>query len=379
MKITDVQAIYLSLPEIAQRTDSSQDALLIRIDTDAGITGWGEVDSCPAAIAAVVDAPPSHTLVNGLRNVLLGEDPLAIASLWDRMWHSTLYFGRNGAAVQAMAGIDLALWDIKGKALDLPVHMLLGGGGSYRSEIRAYASNMMQMTPEATAARARQAMEAGFTAVKFGWEPLGPDAEFDRQLVAAIRDSLGPKAELMIDAGLAWDAKTAIQRCRLFEPYELFWLEEPLGPDDLRGYARLSAAVDTRIAAGEEECTVEGYRRLMDEGRIDVVQVDVTRTGLTQAIRIAEMAHRRGLPCANHTFTTDINVAASLHFLAAIPNAIILEYGVEPSDIARNLARKPIRIEEGIARVPTEPGLGIEINEEIVARYRCDPVTRERC
>ncbi|MEX0921985.1 MAG: mandelate racemase/muconate lactonizing enzyme family protein [Rhodovibrionaceae bacterium] len=374
MKITQVEAIYLSLPEIAQRTDSSQDALLIRIDTDAGITGWGEVDSCPAVVAATVAAPSSHTLVNGLRDLLLGENPLAIGSLWDKMWNATLYFGRYGAVVHAMAGIDLALWDIKGKALDLPVHLLLGGGGRYRSEIRAYASNMMQMTPDATAARAREVVEQGFTAMKFGWEPLGPDAEFDCQLISAIRDAIGPKAELMIDAGLAWDAKTAIQRCRLFEPYNLYWLEEPLGPDDLRGYARLSAAVDTRIAAGEEEATVEGYRRLMDEGRIDVVQVDVTRTGLTQAIRIAEMAHRRGLPCANHTFTTDINVAASLHFLAAIPNAIILEYGVEPSDIARNLAKEPIRIEDGIARVPTAPGLGVEIDEAIVARYRRDPL-----
>lgn len=373
MKITDVQAIYLSLPEIALRTDSSQDALLIRVDTDAGLTGWGEVDSCPAVIKAIIDAPQSHTLVNGLRNVLIGEDPLAIGYLWDKMWGSTLYFGRGGAVVHAMAGIDLALWDIKGKALEKPIHMLLAGGACYRREIRAYASNMMQMTPEATAARAKEVMDSGFTAVKFGWEPLGPDPDFDCQLIGAIRDTIGPETQLMIDAGLAWDAKTAIQRCRLFEPFNLFWLEEPLGPDDLRGYARLASAVDTRIAAGEEESTVEGFRRLMDEGRIDVVQVDVTRTGLTQAMRIAEMAHRRGLPCANHTFTTDVNVAASLHFLAAIPNAIILEYRVEPSDIARNLARQPVRIDEGIARIPTAPGLGIEIDETIVERYSRSP------
>jgi L-alanine-DL-glutamate epimerase-like enolase superfamily enzyme len=217
-------------------------------------------------------------------------------------------------------------------------------------------------------------MEEGFSAVKFGWEPLGPDADFDCQLISAIRDTIGPDTQLMIDAGLAWDAKTAIQRCRLFEPFDLFWLEEPLGPDDLRGYRRLSDAVDVRIAAGEEEATVDGFLRLMDQGHIDVVQVDVTRTGLTQAIRIAELAHDRGLPCANHTFTTDINVAASLHFLAAIPNAIILEYGVEPSDIARNLATEPIRIEDGIARIPKGPGLGIEINETIVERYSQSPI-----
>lgn len=365
--ITDVEAIYLRLPQIKARTDSSQDALLIRISTNAGITGYGEVDGSPLVAKAVVEAPASHTRATGLRELLVGQDPLDISRLWHRMFEGTLYFGREGAVIQAMAGVDLALWDIKGKVLEQPVHRLLGG--AHRNELRAYASHMFEFTPEATARRAAEAVDAGFTAVKFGWEPMGPDAALDEALVRGIREAVGDSVDVLIDAGLAWDLKTAIQRCRLFEPYDIYWLEEPLRPDDLRGYSALAAAVDTRIAAGEEECTVAGFLRLMDEGRIDVVQVDVTRTGLTQAMQIAALADQRGLPCINHTFTTEINVAASLHFLAAIPNAHILEYCVEPSDLRRRLIRNPVRLIDGCAQVPQEPGLGVEPDPAVIEEY----------
>lgn len=179
-------------------------------------------------------------------------------------------------------------------------------------------------------------------------------------------------SDVKINAGLAWDAKTAIQRCGLFEPYDLYWLEEPLHPDDLRGYRRLTSTVSIRIAAGEEECTVQGFLRLMDEGGIDVVQIDVTRTGLTQARRIARLAQERGLPCANHNFSTDINVAASLHFLCAIPNALMLEYCVEPSAIRTGVTRTPIPITDGYATVPEAPGLGIEVDLSNVESFVVD-------
>ena len=157
MKITEVEALYLRLPQIQARTDSSQDALIVKVSTDAGITGWGEVDGCPYVTKAIIEAPMSHTLVTGLRELLLGEDPLEIARLWRKMYQGTLYYGREGAVIQAMAGIDLALWDIKGKALQQPVYKLLGGG--FRKQVRAYASNMFQFTAEATAERARKARD----------------------------------------------------------------------------------------------------------------------------------------------------------------------------------------------------------------------------
>jgi L-rhamnonate dehydratase len=367
MRITDVEALYLRLPEIQARTDSSQDALIVRVTTDAGIVGWGEVDGCPLVTKAIIEAPMSHTLVSGLRELLLGEDPLEIARLWKKMYDRTLYYGREGAVIQAMAGVDLALWDIKGKALDQPVWKLLGGG--YRDRLRVYASNMFQLTAEATAERARRAQDQGYTAVKFGWEPFGQDPATDCAYLDAIRDAVGFEMDLMLDVGLIWDAKTTLQRARLFEPYRLAWIEEPLHPDDLQGYARVASGTEAKIAAGEEECTVAGFTRLMDLGRIDVVQVDLTRCGLTQALRIAALAGQRGLPVVNHNFTTDINVAASLHFLASVPNAFIMEYCVEPSEISRRLARNPIPIEDGYARVPDAPGLGVEPDPAIIERY----------
>ena len=154
MKITNVEGLYLRLPKIQARTDSSQDALLVRVSTDAGIIGWGEVDACPLVVKAIIDAPVSHTLVSGLRSLLLGQDPLDTDRLWQRMYEGTLYYGREGVVIQAMAGVDLALWDIKGKALGQPVYRLLGGGS--RTSLRVYASHMFQETPEATAKRARR-------------------------------------------------------------------------------------------------------------------------------------------------------------------------------------------------------------------------------
>jgi L-alanine-DL-glutamate epimerase-like enolase superfamily enzyme len=367
MKITNVEGLYLKLPEVKARTDSSQDALIVKVDTDAGITGWGEVDASPWVAKAVIDAPPSHTLATGLRHLLVGEDPLDIDRLWGRMYEGTLYFGREGAAIQAMAGVDLALWDIKGKTLGKPVYQLLEGG--YRSSLRVYASSMFQATPEATAERARAARDAGYTAVKFGWEPFGADPGTDCAYLEAIRGEIGEDLELMLDVGHAWDARTTLERARLFEPYDLFWIEEPLHPDDLEGYAVVSAECETPIAAGEEECTVAGFNRLMEHGGVDVVQVDPSRAGLTQAMTIALLAQTRGIPVVNHNFTTDINVAASLHLLASVPNAFVLEYCAEPSDLCRSLARNPIAIVDGHASVPEEPGLGVEPDPVVIEKY----------
>ncbi len=292
MKITAVEALYLRLPEIQARTDSSQDALLIRIETDAGITGWGEVDGCPWVVKAIVEAPMSHTLVTGLRALLIGEDPLETARLWQKMYERTLYYGREGAVIQAMAGIDLALWDIKGKALGQPVWKLLGG--RHRDRLRVYASNMFQFTAEATADRVRKARDEGFTAAKFGWEPFGRDPKTDCAYLEAMRKAAGDDFDLMLDVGLVWDATTTIQRAKLFEPYGLFWIEEPLPPDDLEGYGRVSRAIRQRLAAGEEECTLRGFARLIDQGGIGLAQIDMTRCGLTQSMQIAAHAASPG-------------------------------------------------------------------------------------
>jgi L-rhamnonate dehydratase len=369
MKITAVDTYYLRLPEIEERCDGTQDTLVVRISTDHGFTGVGEVDSAPLVAKAIVDAPVSHTIQRGLREVLVGENPLDIERLWDKMYEATLFFGRRGPVIHAMSGVDIALWDIAGKAYQAPVYELLGG--ARRHLVRAYASSLFGETPEATARKAADFRDQGFTAVKFGWAPMGMDEETDVALVREARRGAGPKMDVMIDAGCIWDSKTAIQRARRFQEFGIYWLEEPLHPDDVEGYRRLSESVDTRIAAGEEESSRHSYLDLMDRGKIDVVQVDVTRCGgLTEARRIARLAHDRGLPVVNHSFKTGINLAASLHFVATAPTGFILEYPITPSPLRDQLTKEKFPVIDGMVSLPEGPGLGVTIDEDTLNRYR---------
>src|SRR5437764_1094629 len=289
MKITKVEAIYLRQPEVKQKCDSGQDALIVRVETDAGITGIGEVDSNPMGAKGIIEGPFSHTTAAGLAGLVIGEDPFETEKIWHKMYRGNIYGGRRGVGLHAMSGIDLALWDIKGKALGLPVWRLLGGG--FANSLRPYASSLFGATPQETGERARRFVGQGFTAVKFGWDPMGQSEALDVALVREARAGLGDEPDLMIDAGLCYDAKTAIQRARAFEPYRPYWFEEPLLPDDYAGYAKLAAASPLRIAAGEEESGRRSFLRLMDEGKIDVVQVDLTRCGgFTEGLKIASLA-----------------------------------------------------------------------------------------
>jgi L-alanine-DL-glutamate epimerase-like enolase superfamily enzyme len=201
---------------------------------------------------------------------------------------------------------------------------------------------------------------------------MGQDAKTDVALVREARRGLGPDRDLMIDAGLVFDAKTAIQRAKAFEEYDLFWFEEPLSPDDYEGYAKLSAATSLRIAAGEEESERRSFLQLLDVGKIDVVQVDLTRCGgFTEGMKIASLAADRGLPVVNHGFTTYLNVAASLHYLASLPNTLgLLEFVVEEGTTLRHAISQPIRAVDGMVAVPEAPGLGIELLEDGILKYR---------
>lgn len=370
MKITDVETIYLRQPIVKEQADSGQDALIVRVKTDSGIDGIGEVDSSPMAVKGAIDGPLSHTLVTGLKHVVIGEDPFQTEYLWHKMYQANVYGGRRGVAIHAMSGIDLALWDIKGKALGLPIWKLLGGG--FHKRLRCYASSLFGDTPQQTYDLARAYRDQGFSAVKFGWGPMGQDAKLDVELVRQARKGLGDEADLLVDAGLAWDAKTAIQRARAFEEFKIFWLEEPLQPDDYDGYRKLSEASSLRIAAGEEESNRLSFLDLMDRGKIDVVQVDLTRCGgFTEAMKIASLAQDRGLKIANHGFTTYINVTAALHFLNSIPNALIAEFVVEEETTLRDeITKQELRAQDGRLSMPDGPGLGIDLNEAGIAKFR---------
>lgn len=374
MKITDVEAIWLRLPEIDERCDGTQDTLVVRVHTDEGVSGIGEVDSSPAVAKAIIEAPLSHAIARGLRLCVLGEDPRDIARLWARMYEGSIFYGRGGAAQQAISGVDMALWDLLGKVTGQPVYRLLGGG--FRTHLRAYASILFGDTPAQTGEIARRLVAQGFTAAKFGWGPLGKDEATDLALVREARRGLGDGPELMIDAGLAYDARTALRRAEQFAEYRPFWLEEPLHPDDLDGYARLAARSPIRIAAGEQETTLRGFAALLATG-IDVVQPDVARVGgPSVAVQVGRLAAEQQRLCVNHSYKTGISIAASLHFLAALPNAGWLEYCVEGSALRQTLTRQTFPVIDGQVAVPQGPGLGVELDEGVLARYRVAATTR---
>jgi L-alanine-DL-glutamate epimerase-like enolase superfamily enzyme len=370
MKITRVEPIYLRLPVVSERCDGSQDTLVVRVHTDAGIVGVGEVDSSPLVAKAVIEAPMSHKIARGLAECVIGQDPCEIDLLIHRMYEGSIFFGRQAAAIQAMSGVEIALWDIFGKAVKRPVYQLLGGG--FRKKFRAYASILFGDTPTETEQIGRKLVEQGFRAVKFGWGPMGQSEQSDIAYVAAARRGIGAGTELMVDAGLAWDTATAIRRAKQFEQFNLTWLEEPLHPDNVIGYGRLCASnPPMRIAAGEQICDVKEFRQLMDVGGIDVAQVDVTRVGgLARSKQIGWDTAERHRLCVNHSYKTGINIAASLHFVAALPNTHYFEYCVEQGALRQTLTKQRFPIVDGDISVPEEPGLGIELDEKVVEKYR---------
>lgn len=373
MKITNVEAIILRQPGVNTAiADGSQDALLILVHTDEGITGIGEVDSLPLAVKAIIDAPSSHVNASGLAGVLVGEDPFEIDRLWHKMYARSLYFGRRGAALHAMSGIDIALWDIKGKALGLPIHKLLGG--PHRTDIRCYASTLMPETPEEAAAIVSDLKGQGFTAIKLGWGPFGRSESLDVALLAAARKAAGDDIELMMDIGNGWpNAVHAIRQVRRFEQYRPYWVEEPLMPDDIDGYAALADAVDTPIAAGEEDTTLAGFDDLIHRAKVDIIQPDVTRAGgITEMLRIASLAALRSRVMVPHSWSTGIIKAATLQVLGAIPNAVFFEYCVQETALNQKLTVERFSLFDGKTAIPVGNGLGIEIDLDAVEAFRAD-------
>ena len=368
MKITRVTAMVLRLPHVTDTCDGTQDTCLIRVETDAGLTGWGEVDSCPMAVKAIVDAPLSHQICNGLANALRNEDPLAVEVCMHRMMDAAHYYGGGGVALHAMAGVNIALWDIAGKACDRPVYRLLGG--PFRKRFRAYCSILFGDTPVQTGELGRRFAGEGFTAVKFGWGPMGGDEETDIALVREARRGVGDGVDLLIDAGQVWDWKTALKRARQFAEFRPFWLEEPLQPGDLHGYSRLAAESPLPIAAGEAEARLDAFERLVSDGGLDWVQPDPGRCGITTMVEVGRMAHRHHTGVVNHSFKSGITIAASLHALAAVPGGEMFEYCMSDSPLRQELTHQRFELADGYVTVPEGPGLGVTIDENTVAKYR---------
>jgi L-alanine-DL-glutamate epimerase-like enolase superfamily enzyme len=368
MTITDVEAIHLRLPEVEEIADGTQEVLVVRIHTDAGLIGIGEVTSQSYVCKAIVEAPRSAERRHGLAYLLRGQDPFDVEGLWQRLYYHTNRYGRRGAALHAISGADIALWDLRGKVLGQPIHRLWGG--PRRSTVRAYASYLFGRSPAETADLARQAVDLGLTAVKFGWGPFGKDEAVDLAHVEAARHAVGDGRDLMVDAGQCWDAATALERSRRLADWNIAWLEEPLSQDDLRGYRSLCPQAPLPIAAGEGEVTRWGFEELIACG-VHVIQPDVAFCGgLTVCREATDLARAAGRRCVPHCFSTGINLAASLHWMATCPDGDLVEYCLRPSPLMRRLVRNLPPLVDGRVPVPDAPGLGIELDEDVLARYR---------
>jgi L-rhamnonate dehydratase len=368
MIITEVEAVQLRLPDVQEIADGTQDVLVIRIHTDAGLTGIGEVSSQSYVCKAIFEAPRSAERRHGLAHILRGQDPMDVEGLWRLMYHQTSRYGMRGAAIHAISGADLALWDLRGKALGKPLHELLGI--THRKTVRAYASYLFGSTPQATADLGREAIDLGLTAVKFGWGPFGADLANDVAHVEAARRAIGDRCDLMVDAGQKLNVESSLQRAKLFAPLGVGWLEEPLLPDDRAGYAELCPRSSVPIAAGELEVTPKGFEDLIAIG-MHVIQPDVAICGgLTVAREASRMAEAAGRRCVPHCFSTGINLAASLHWMASCAQGDLVEYSLQSSPFMRSLVLNMPSLVDGRVPVPTDPGLGIELDEAIIARYR---------
>ncbi len=378
MKITKVEAIPVRQKENVQlNNDSAQDGIIIKVHTDEGIVGYGEVDSAPWVVKAIIESPSSHRICQGLGEMIIGEDPFEMERIWEKMYVGSQFYGRRGVVIHAMSGIDIALWDIVGKALNKPIYKLLGG--AQRGKVRAYASTLMPYTPEEAYDETKKWVEQGYTAIKLGWGGFEQGNREIIELVRASREAAGPDVDLLFDLGFIpsddhpIDAASRMPLIKELEQYKPYWIEEPLFADDYDGYRKLAETTTIRIAGGENETTRYGFRQLIEQGGVDIIQPDVTRCGgLSEAKKIAQLAHAHHLTCVPHAWSSGIVIAASLHLITAIPNGSLLEYCVAETPIRQEMLQSDIVVRDGYAQITDKPGLGIEINEEALEKYRCD-------
>lgn len=380
MKITDVQAIILESPYENRPPEGSEEAhgvkhcLLLKVMTDEGITGWSDVETAPHVAAAAVAAPPSGTeAFEGLRHLVVGEDPFEVERLWDKVYRGSIYYGRRGVAIQVLSGFDICCHDIIGKAVGRPLHKLLGG--AHRNKVRAYASTLFRPTPEDMKRACEFYLERGFTAIKFGWGIFGRERKKDVALVAAARQAIGPDIDLLIDPG--WkvnrSAYQAVELIKDLEQFNIFWLEDFLHPECYEGYARVKeSGVRTRLAAGEQEATAWGFHDLIVRGRVDVVQPDLTRCGgLSQIRKIIWEAQRAGIDVCPHAWLTDLLTASSLHVNACLERSLFLEYNVCENPMLQQVIENPIKMDShGMMSVPDGPGIGVCVNEKALKRFQ---------
>lgn len=346
---------------------------LVRVETDDGVVGWGE------AISQFPEATLATTLLvdEGFAPLLLGEDPLEVERLWHAMCSHAYWYGVEGIAAFAISAVDMALWDLKGKLLGVPVANLLGG--MVQPAIPAMASIIFDMDSlDWTLSEFQSFKDEGYRIVKAGWG-MRPDAMFgqdrarDLQYVREVRGVIGDDVELVVDVPGArglWDVPTAIRRFREWEEFRLRWIEQPLRPADLEGHARLRAVVSTPIGTGEDEWSPETYKRLIDSRGVDVVQIDPGRClGLTGCREVVKLVEAAGLRCSAHSWSSALNTAASLHFLAISQTGDTLDFKPHESPMQHDLVDDPWTPVDGMLALRSTPGLGVSVNEDAVRKF----------
>jgi L-alanine-DL-glutamate epimerase-like enolase superfamily enzyme len=358
VKITALDAVPLGVPWQPTHPPSPWPAalgrqVLVRVATDAGLVGWGEAFALGAPLAVC------EVIHEALRPLLLGEPAGDRERLVDRLHRATLLFGRRGLGMFAISGVELALWDLAGLARGVPVYELLGGLAQAR--VPAYASLVRFDRPADVARAAAAAVAQGFRGVKLH--------QTDVASVVAAREAVGPDVALMLDVNCAWPPADAIRMGRALAACGLAWLEEPVWPpEDYRGLARVAAALDTPVAAGENEATVVGFRDLLAAGAADIVQPSPTKVGgLGEAKKIATLAAAANVTLVPHSFYFGPGLAAALHLAASTPGIPWVEWPM--GELATPLLETPLRPVDGWLAPPSAPGLGVRPSEAALRRH----------
>jgi L-alanine-DL-glutamate epimerase-like enolase superfamily enzyme len=386
VKITGVDCHVLLDPDFdIGATSSAQDDLVVEIHTDEGISGVGETDVNPWIARECILAPGTHTMGQGLAEMLIGADPLSVDNLWDRLYTGSAMNGRRGAVINAIGAIDIALHDLRGKALGTPCHELLGE--TVRTAVAPYASLQPEVSGfdayrDSLVEWAIDARRRGFRAAKAEVTLSGPYAHVGlrepytraTEVIAAVRAAVGDDFVLMVDCQYAFpDADECLAVIRAWQDFDLFFVETPLPSDDLAGYARLAREQPIPIAAGEWLTTRFEFAQLIREGRIRVAQPDIGRVGgLTEALRVSKIAEAAGVIVIPHLWKTGISIAAAVHLAVVAGNCPYIEYlpaELSESPLRRELLTVGPIMESGEIAVPTSPGLGIELNREALARF----------
>jgi L-alanine-DL-glutamate epimerase-like enolase superfamily enzyme len=386
MKITGIECHVLLDPAYERdATSSAQDDIVVEVHTDEGITGIGETDLNAWVARACIEAPGTHTMDLGLGEMLIGMDPLDPPSVWDRLYVGTAMTGRRGAVVHALGAIDMALWDICGKAAGVPTWKLLGDQAHDR--LMPYASLLPHSRDfedfrRSFVEQVTWARGLGFRAAKLELLINGPYAstgldEADERMVeiiAGVREAAGPDFTIMADVAYAWDSvDRALAVIETWSDYDVFFCETPLWADDLDGYRQLASRSPIPIAAGEWLATRFEFLDLMDRGGVQVAQPDVGRVGgLTEARRVCGLAAQRGRLIVPHGWKTGITIAATAQLAAVTPHLPFFEYvpqGVAESALRRELVQDELELQDGKLKLPERPGLGVELNREALERF----------